>query len=113
MNRAILYITIILFMWVMFLVFLLRETEAISFDHCNKAFHHTAKSYYQSQVSLGSLRTAFQFARAQVNLPNPDPFFIKELIKYYQEGEVTKKNNARADYLQTMLDQIKGRHSER
>ena len=113
MDRAITYILIILFLWVLFLVFLVRETEAISFEPCNKAFHYTARTYYDSQVSLGFLRVAFQFARNQANLPNPDPFFIQELIKYYRKGEVTKKNNARADYLQTMLDQLKGRHSER
>ena len=90
-----------------------HETEAISFDHCNKAFHYTAKSYYKSQVDLGFLRTAFQFARAQANLPNPDPFFISELIKHYREGKVTKKNEARADHLQTTLDQMRGDHSER
>ena len=89
------------------------EAGAISFDQCNKAFNFTAKSYYEQQVSLGFLRTAFQFARSQANLQNPDPFFIQELIKYYSEGKVTKKNQARADYLQTVLDQLKGRHSER
>lgn len=102
---------IILIILNIYLIFLHKKAEGISFEPRDCVQTFTPCSYLKECLDRKEFIRAFRFARSEANKENPEPEILLKLSELYAKGLGTEKNKTKANYYLTRYFQSMGVHS--